>query len=111
MKKTPSIEDDNVISLDEARKHPVPKVDFRGPDGIDWLSSMVPGTEFLCRDKTGRTPRWLVIDYTHLGKLKGNVWLSPTVTVNDARTWFWVDPVAFCREWEFRGVVEEHTDE
>lgn len=89
-------------------EQPKLKLAYSGPKdgGPDWLSGMECGTEFKCRDKTGRTPRWLVVEYTHMGKLKGDVLLCPTVRLNNPDSWFWVDPVAFCKEWEFRGVIE-----
>jgi hypothetical protein len=96
-------ETDNVIPFER----PILKLAPTEPNGGDWLSGFEPGTEFKCRDKTGRNPRWLINDFTYLGMLKGDVYLSPTVTLSEAKTWFWVDPKAFCKEWEFRGIIEE----
>lgn len=91
--------------LDLPAKAVHPKNDWRGPPDIDWLSPMSAGTEFKCHDKLmGR--RWQVMEFTHLGKLKGDVLLSPTVFIDDPKAWFWVEPVSFCKEWEFRGVIE-----
>lgn len=99
--------DSNVFDLADRRKYPLLKVDSKDPPSGDWLSHMKNGTEFKCRDKTGRNPRWLVHDFTYLGKLKGDVYLSPTVSLANNNTWFWVDPKLFCIEWEFRGIIEE----
>lgn len=99
-------EEDNVIDF-QKRKLPIPKPAWKGPEEGDWLSPLKPGTEFKCRDKTGRTPRWLVNEFTHCGKLKGDVLLSPTVTLQDPKSWFWVEPVEFCKQWENRGVIAE----
>ena len=92
-----------VNNEEEDIERPALKPDWMGP--IDWLSPMPSGTEFLCR--------WLVADnkwklwaFTHGGKLHGNVLLCPTMTLNDDRTWQWVDPIEFCKAWEFRGILE-----
>lgn len=95
---------DNVIDL----TLPISKPNMKGPEGEgDWLSPLECGTEFKCRDKTGRTPRWLVMEYTHMGKLLGDVLLCPSVSINNPHTWFWVEPIEFCKQWEFRGVIQE----
>lgn len=86
---------------------PIPKPMMKEPTEGDWLSPLECGTEFKCRDKTGRTPRWLVMEYTHCGKLKGDVLLSPSYSLNNPSSWFWVEPVEFCKQWEFRGVIQE----
>lgn len=77
------------------------------PPSGDWLSGMESGTEFLCRDKTGHAPRWMVFEYIHGGKIQGNVLLIPSKTVNDTKSWMWADPVEFCRSFEYRGVLED----
>lgn len=100
-------EKDNVIPF----KKPMLKLAPKGPEEGDWLSPLKSGTEFKCRDKTGRQPRWLVNEFTHCGKLKGDVLLTPTVTLNDPKSWFWVEPVEFCKQWEFRGIIEEPSNE
>src|SRR6266436_2950040 len=102
--KPPSrFEDDNIIDL----TLPIPKPKMKEPPEGDWLSPLECGTEFKCRDKTGRTPRWLVMEYTHMGKLKGDVMLSPSYNINNPQSWFWVEPIEFCKQWEFRGVIQE----
>ena len=78
-----------------------------GPRDGDWLTPMPSGTEFLVRDKTGHQPRWLVNEFTHGGLMRGNVMIIPTKTMQDIRTWFWVDPIEFCKAFEFRGIIEE----
>jgi hypothetical protein len=104
MNEAPKVEEeDNVIPF----KKPMLRLAPKQPEDGDWLSPLKAGTEFKCRDKTGRTPRWLVNEFTHCGKLKGDVLLSPTVTLNDPKSWFWVEPTEFCKQWEFRGVIEE----
>jgi hypothetical protein len=85
----------------------IPKPSMKEPPEGDWLSPLECGTEFKCRNKTGRSPPWLVLEYTHMGKLKGDVLLCPTVSINNPTSWFWVEPVMFCREWEFRGVISQ----
>ena len=93
------------LDIEDTKDHPRLKLDWRGPTSTDWLSNLSVGTEFKCRDLIqGR--RWQVIEFTHLGKLKGDVLLCPTVFIEDPKAWFWVDPVIFCKEWEFRGVIE-----
>lgn len=104
------VDEDNIVSLEDFRKA-IPKTAPKEPSEGDWLSGMICGTEFKCRDKTGRTPRWLVQEFTQMGKLKGDVLLSPTVTIQDPKGWFWVEPVEFCRQWEFRGIIEEPKEE
>lgn len=86
---------------------PVPKPMMKEPPEGDWLSPLECGTEFKCRDKTGRTPRWLVMEYTHMGKLKGDVLVCPSYSINNPASWFWVEPIEFCKQWEFRGVIQE----
>lgn len=113
MKKKPDL---YIVKSDEPEAYtdltlPIPKPKMKEPPEGDWLSPLTSGTEFKCRDKTGRTPSWLVMEYTHMGKLKGDVLLCPTVSLNDARSWFWVEPVRFCQAWEFRGVIEEPNPE
>lgn len=100
-----------VVNNDE----PVPKTDRKDPPiGGDWLTPLgnhphpPTGVEFLCRDKAGRfTPRFVVSEFTFGGKIRGNVLLIPTKTLNDVKTWQWVDPVEFCQIFEFRGIIEE----
>lgn len=103
-------ENDNILQFSKDRI-PIPKPAWKGPVETDWLSPLACGTEFLCRDKTGRNPRWLVNEFTHCGKIHGNVLVSPTVTLQDPKTWFWVEPVEFCKQWEFRGIIEEPKNE
>lgn len=86
---------------------PIPKPMMKEPPEGDWLSPLECGTEFKCRDKTGRTPRWLVMEYTHMGKLKGDVLLSPSYSIQNPGSWFWVEPIEFCKQWEWRGVIQE----
>ena len=84
------------------------KPNGKPPINGDWLSDLPSSTEFLCRDKAGRLfPRFVVLEYTHGGKLRGNVLLIPTKTLNDVKTWQWVDPIEFCAIFEFRGIIEE----
>lgn len=96
--------DEEVIAAKPARQEPPPS---------DWLSGMKAGTEFLCRDKTMRYfPRWVALEYTHGGMLEPkpgirNVLLIPTKTMQDVKTWQWVDPLEFCMIFEFRGIIEE----
>ncbi len=78
--------------------------DWMDPFDPDWLSKMPCGTEFLCRHKL-EGPRWSLMEFTHGGKLQGNVLLCPTATINQPATWKWVDPVEFCKVWELRGVL------
>lgn len=100
--KLEDTEESNVIPFAKPKLN----LDLGGPTDGDWLSSMTSGTEFKCRDKTGRSPRWLVNEFTHMGKLKGDVLLAPTVQLRDPKSWFWVDPIEFCKQWEFRGIIE-----
>ena len=101
------INNDNVLQF----KKPLLKLAPKDPtDDGDWLSGMKVGTEFKAHDKL-RDPSWLVRDLTYLGKLKGDVYLCPTNALQDSKQWFWVNPVAFCREWEFRGIIEEPQDQ
>jgi len=87
---------------------PVLKTASKGPTDGDWLSPMRSGTEFLVRGRSAAGhPRWLLSEFTHGGKKAGNVLLCPTQTLNDIRTWIWVDPVEFCKVFELRGVLEE----
>lgn len=88
------------------------------PSSGDWLSGLgnpphpPTGVEFLCRDKAGRFyPRFVVVEYTFGGKIRGNVLLIPTKTLNDIKTWQWVDPIEFCQIFEFRGIIEEPNNE
>ncbi len=95
------------LDIVDKSSHPRLKPKWRDPDDGDWLSPLasIPGTQFKARDKVqGR--RWQVIEFTCLGKMLGDVYLSPAPMMDDPKTWFWVDPVVFCKEWEFRGVTE-----
>jgi hypothetical protein len=79
----------------------------------DWLSDLRVGTEFLCRDKMGVVaPRWIVIEWI-MGGLHptGNVLLIPAKSPNDTKGWQWVDPREFCKFFEYRGIIEEPSDE
>lgn len=87
-------------------EQPQLKLDWKGPKDGDWLSPMKCGTEFLVRAKMGESPRWLLHEFTHGGKIHGNVLICPTPTLNDPRTWKWVDPAEFCRAFELRGIIE-----
>lgn len=91
-----------VVNNKEDRIHSQP--DWMGPDGTDWLSGMVCGTEFLCRKLD--LPRWKLYDFTHGGKLKGFVLLIPTMTSNDTSTWMWTDPKEFCKAFEHIRTLE-----
>jgi hypothetical protein len=91
---------------DEELPQPRLQTDWMGPKDGDWLSPMKSGTEFLVRSKTGELPRWLLHEFTHGGKIHGNVLLCPTSTLNDVRTWKWVDPTEFCKSFELRGILE-----
>lgn len=108
----PLTDDDNVVSMDEWKRQPRPMRGGVGPPmkpGTDYLSDMKSGTEFLVRDKTGITPRWLVVEWVNGGlHSTGNVLLIPTKSANDVRTWIWVDPIEFCKAFEFRGIIEEN---
>lgn len=95
------------LDINEPKRQPRLKPKWRDPDGEDWLSPLArnPGTQFKARDKIqGR--RWQVIEFACLGKLLGDVMLCPVQFIEDPKTWFWVDPITFCKEWEFRGVTE-----
>lgn len=89
---------------EEELKQPVPKTAGKGPTDGDYLSSMISGTEFLVRHRTGST--FLLNEFTHGGKKQGAVLLLPTATLQDTRTWIWVDPTIFCQTFEFRGILE-----
>jgi len=105
MNETPHLElvidnTEDVIPAKPGSKEP--------PHPGDWLSNIPSSTEFLCRDKQGRYyPRFVVLEYTHGGKIHGNVLLIPTKTLQDIKTWQWVDPMEFCGIFEFRGIIEE----
>lgn len=92
--------DEEIIPAKPGRQEP--------PGPSDWLSGLSSGTEFLCRDKAGRYyPRFVVLEYTHGGKIQGNVLLIPTKTMNDVKSWQWCDPLEFCNVFEFRGIIGE----
>lgn len=76
-----------------------------GGFGEDWLSPMVCGTEFLVYHRANPNP-WLLTEFTHGGKRMGCVLLIPTKTMNDTKTWIWVDPIEFCMAFEKRAVLE-----
>lgn len=96
---------------EEGLPQPVLKPAWRGPKDGDWLSPMKCGTEFLVRSKVGEAPKWLLHEFTHGGKIHGNVLICPTPTLNDPRTWKWVDPIEFCKSFELRGILEEPKDD
>lgn len=106
------IEDAEVVSLDEFKARPKPAMK-EPPSGSDWLSAIKSGTEFLTRDKfASLTPRWVVLEWIHGGlHPTGNVLLIPAKSPNDTKTWQWVDPVEFCRMFEFRGIIWEPEEE
>jgi len=93
--------------LEQSRLAP----DWRGPKDGDWLSPMKSGTEFLVRGKTLGQPRWLLTEFTHGGKLKGNVLICPTSSLNNPATWMWVDPIEFCRAFEWRATLAVPDDD
>ena len=95
---------------EEGEPRPALQPAWMGPKGGDWLSPMKSGTEFLCRPIFGEN-KWMLFEFTHGGKIHGNVLLCPTVTLNDVRTWKWVDPMEFCKAFELRGVLEIPQDE
>ena len=100
------------FDLADQKDQAILKPDWIGPDGTDWLSPLArqPGTQFKARDRlSGR--RWQVIEFAVLGKLKGDVLLAPPAFVRDVTTWFWVDPINFCKDMEFRGVTEVPGDD
>ena len=105
----------NVISLAEVKEekgaHPRPM--WKDPPIGDWLSRMKTWTEFAFRDPLGKHfPRWCVQDFKHLGlHISGNVLLCPTRELNNTKSWVWVDPVEFCKTFEFRGIIHEPTEE
>jgi hypothetical protein len=88
---------------------PIPQPKGKGPSNTDWLSGMVSGTEFLCKHKIQST--WMLTEFTHGGLKHGCVLLIPTVTLNDPRTWMWVDPVLFCAAFELRAILEVPEDD
>lgn len=107
------IVDSEVVSIEEFRKNREATGGWEPPmpPGKDYLSDMKSGTEFLVRDKTGITPRWLVVEWIHGGlHSTGNVLIIPTKSANDVRTWVWVDPKEFCKAFEYRGIIEEPED-
>jgi len=78
------------------------------PPVKDWLSSMKSGTDFRVRDKTGRfLPSFLREEYTHGGKLYGNVLLIPVKSMNDPKTWSLVEPVEYCKIFECTDVTSD----
>lgn len=100
------VDNDPVIPAKPGSKPPPPNGDWLSPLGDPPYP--FSGTEFLCRDKAGRfAPRFVVQEYTFGGKIRGNVLLIPTKTLNDPKTWQWVDPIEFCQIFEFRGIIEE----
>lgn len=104
----------DVVSLDEFRQNRV-ATGGSGPPakpGDDYLSRMVNGTEFLCRDLRGNTPKWFIHEWIFGGlHSTGNVLLIPPKTANDNRTWVFVDPTEFCKAFEFRGILEVPEDD
>jgi len=80
----------------------------KGPRSGDYLSKMKCGTEFLVKHKLQST--WMLSEFTHGGLKEGCVLLCPTVTLNDPRTWMWVDPTLFCNAFELRAILEEPDD-
>lgn len=98
MIKTPTLElvinnEEEVIPAKPGRKEP--------PSG-DWLTAMAQDTWFFVRDKSGRLPKWMVLEYIHGGVKAGHVLLVPTNTLSDPKTWHWVYGPDFCRDFEFR---------
>ena len=81
----------------------------KGPTDEDWLSPMKCGTEFLVKPTTMRT--WQLAEFTHGGNKEGNVLLIPTLTLNDNRTWMWVDPIEFCKAFSLRAILEVPSDD
>jgi hypothetical protein len=87
---------------------PVPKFKAKPPSGTDYLSGMKSGTEFLCKPFTSN---WQLVEFTHAGLKEGCVLLIPTSTLQDPRTWIWVDPPLFCAAFELRAILLEPEDE
>ena|SRR5258707_70074 len=98
----------NNNKTEEEVEQPTLQPAWRGPKDGDWLSPMKCGTEFLVRSH--EQPKWLLHEFTHGGKIHGNVLICPTSTLNDVRTWKWVDPIEFCKAFDLRGILEVPED-
>lgn len=79
---------------------------------VDWLSPMKVGTEFLVRPKVQKT--WVLAKFMHAGCKDWNVLVIPMkgeeVTSPESE-WIWVDPVEFCKFWDFKGILLEPINE
>lgn len=99
-------EENIVLDLEERRKLKKVAIGGGNPPDVDWLSPMKTGSEFLVRPKQQKT--WILAKFMQAGCKEGNVLVIPMkgeeVTAPEAE-WLWVDPVEFCRFWEFRGYV------
>lgn len=114
MDATPTKRDENDTVVDMLQaKVKLKTASKEPPTGPEWLSSIKTGSEFLTRDIFGSlTPRFLVLEWIHGGLHQtGNVLLIPSKTPNDTKTWQWVDPVEFCKVFEYRGTLYVPTDE
>lgn len=100
----------NDTKQDEVIEQEFPRVKTagKGPTNWDWLSPLTSGTEFLCSHK--QQSQWLLTNFTHGGKKEGAVLLIPTATMNDHRSWIWVDPAEFCKVFELRGILDTPDD-
>lgn len=99
MIKTPTLE----LVVDNVPEETIPaKPGRKEPPSGDWLTDMPIDTWFFVKDRSGRIPRWMVLEYIHAGVKAGHVLLVPTSTMNDPKTWMWVYGPDFCKDFEFR---------
>ena len=97
-------EDENVVDLEDFKAKL--KTGGRVPPSGDWLTPMKIGSEFLVRPKTQQS--WLLAKFMQAGVKNGNVLLIPMrgeAADTPETEWIWVDPIEFCKWWEFRGYV------
>jgi hypothetical protein len=102
---------DNVLDFVE-RKRALTRTGGGVPTDGDWLTPMKIGTEFLVRPKVQKT--WILAKFMQAGCKNGNVLVIPMkgeeVTAPEAE-WVWVDPIEFCKFWEFKGLILEPIDD
>ncbi len=100
-------EDDDKTVVSLARRREMLKVGGKEPpiEG-NWLSTLMPGTEFVTQDKTQQFP-WLLREWALMGHKGGVSCLAPALTQNDPNSWMWVDPEEFSKAFRLRAITEE----
>lgn len=111
-----TVKEDKTNVLDFMEKRKALATGGGGSAGMEWLTNMKMGSEFLVRPLSQKT--WVLAKFMFAGnKIQAsytNTLLIPMKgesVSQDESEWMWVDPVEFCKFWEFRGYILVPEDE